>query len=763
MPQHTNRLIDSTSPYLLQHAHNPVDWHPWGEAAFAAARERDVPIFLSIGYSTCYWCHVMERESFESEATARVMNERFVCIKLDREERPDIDDLYMTATQAMTGRGGWPMSVFLEPRSLKPYYCGTYFPPSPRHGMPSFEQALIGMSEAWKHQRDDVVRQADRLAEAVEEQMVSRDRPVVIGAEQVQQAVGTLLKIADMQHGGFANAPKFPQPAYIDFLLDVRDVSDAATRQAIDRVVTLTLDQMLMGGIHDHVGGGFHRYSVDAYWTVPHFEKMLYDNGQLAATYARAAAVYDSPDYRRVAVRTCDYVLREMTSPEGGFCSAQDAEVDHREGLNFLWTADEVRGVLKEADGEFAVARFGLDRGTNFQDPHQPDDPPSNVLRLDTPPGADAERLDRVCAALLEARSSRKQPGTDDKVLAAWNGMMIRGLAETASLTGDPRFLDAAERAAGFLRSAMLEGDSGLLRSWRGGAAHTPAFLDDYANAAVGLASLARAQASLGRDPSAAIAFAGALAREAGERFVEPETSALFDTPHGRSELFARGRSTYDGATPSGVATMLNAWLDVAELTGDATFAERSLRSLVAHSAAVHDSPIATVHSTRALLRMLQAGLPIGAALSGAGAELRKTDDASPTQAVEVYTEGDRVSVSADAPAEVPVLLRIRPGYHIFAADPGDAVEGLIPLRVAVVGGTGVDVYADYPEGTLLEVPGIEAPARVHEGELELPIVLERSGERSGRPVLVVTFQACTETECLPPQTLELDIAIDLD
>ncbi|MEL6797226.1 MAG: thioredoxin domain-containing protein, partial [Planctomycetota bacterium] len=373
MPEHTNRLIHSTSPYLLQHAHNPVDWYPWGDEAFAAARQRGVPIFLSIGYSTCYWCHVMERESFESEATAAVMNERFVCVKLDREERPDVDDVYMTATQAMTGRGGWPMSVFLEPESLKPYYCGTYFPPTPRHGMPSFEQLLIGMSDAWAERSDDVVLQANRLGEAVAEQLVSRDQPVMIGAEQVQQAVGTLLKIADMQHGGFAGAPKFPQPAYIDFLLEVRDASDEPTRQAIDRVVTLTLDQMIMGGIHDHVGGGFHRYSVDAFWTVPHFEKMLYDNGQLAATYARAARIYGNADYRRAATRTCDYIIREMTSPDGGFFSAQDAEVDSREGLNYLWTPDEVRAVLSAADADFAIERFGLDAGTNFQDPHHAD------------------------------------------------------------------------------------------------------------------------------------------------------------------------------------------------------------------------------------------------------------------------------------------------------------------------------------------------------------------------------------------------------
>ena len=763
MPEHTNRLIHSTSPYLLQHAHNPVDWYAWGDEAFAAARQRGVPIFLSIGYSTCYWCHVMERESFESEATAAVMNERFVCIKLDREERPDVDDVYMTATQAMTGRGGWPMSVFLEPESLKPYYCGTYFPPTPRHGMPSFEQVLIGMSDAWAERSDDVVSQANRLGEAVTEQLVSRDQPVMIGAEQVQQAVGTLLKIADMQHGGFASAPKFPQPAYIDFLLEVRDASDEPTRQAIDRVVTLTLDQMIMGGIHDHVGGGFHRYSVDAFWTVPHFEKMLYDNGQLAATYARAARIYDNADYRRAATRTCDYIIREMTSPDGGFFSAQDAEVDSREGLNYLWTPDEVRAVLSAADADFAIERFGLDAGTNFQDPHHPDEPPSNVLRLSAMPGVDADRIDRICAELLRRRDTRKRPGLDDKVIAAWNGIMIRGLAETAVLTQEIQYLDAAERAAAFLREAMIDNRRGLLRSWRDGKAHTPAFLDDHANVVVGLASLARAQAALGRDQTAVIEFADELAKQAAARFVDPETGSLFDVPEGQSDLFVRGRSTYDGAMPSAVATMLNAWLDLAELRPNQDREQTAVRSLAALSSAIFDSPIATVHSTRALFRALRRELPLLEALESAGAVSRAVEERERPQPVEIYTDAERVSVSRETPAELAVMVRVLKGHHIIAADPGDGGEGLIPLRVAVVGGTGVQVYADYPEGKAKELPGIASTVRIYEGDIELTLALERTGDIGGRPLLVLTFQACTETECLPPQTLELDIAIDLD
>ncbi|MEL6498515.1 MAG: DUF255 domain-containing protein [Planctomycetota bacterium] len=761
MPKHTNSLAGSTSPYLLQHASNPVAWYPWGDEAFAAARDRDVPIFLSIGYSTCYWCHVMERESFESEAIASVMNDRFVCIKLDREERPDVDDLYMTATQAMTGRGGWPMSVFLEPASLKPYYCGTYFPPTPRQGMPSFEQVLVGMSEAWVNRRADVGSQAARLAEAVEEQLVARDQPVVIGTEHVQQAVGTLLKIADMQHGGFAHAPKFPQPAYIDFLLDVRDASDEPTRQAIDAVVRLTLDQMLIGGIHDHVGGGFHRYSVDAHWTVPHFEKMLYDNGQLAATYARAAAIYGVEDYRRVATRTCDFVLREMTDDAGGFLSAQDAEVNSREGLNYLWTAEQVCGALPPDEAEFAVEVFGLDAGANFRDPHHPDDPPSSVLRLSELPRERAGRLDRVCATLLRRRATREPPGTDDKVLAAWNGIMIRGLADTAALTGETRYLDAAERSAAFLRTSMLNADGELLRSFRDGRAHTPAFLDDYANVIVGLVALARAQEQLGRDSGPTLDLAERLAEQSCRLFVDRESNAMFDTRADANDLFVRGRSTYDGALPSAVATMLNAWLDLSGLRPNREIQEMAVRSLVAHSAAIHDSPIATIHSTRALFRMVRDGVPLADAFDRVGAEVRESIETQSIQPVEIYTDTDRVAVREETPAELSLRVRVAPGYHIIAADPGASGEGLIPLRVAIVGGAGVNVYADYPEGTAMQLPGLEGGALVHEGELDLTLALEAVGAPSGRHLLVVTFQACSETECLPPQTLELDVAID--
>ena len=356
-PTHTNALANETSPYLLQHAHNPVNWYPWSDEAFAEAQRRNVPVFLSIGYSTCYWCHVMERESFESEAIAKIMNEHFVCIKVDREERPDIDDIYMAATTIFSGSGGWPMSVFLVPKFRKPFYAGTYFPAEPAYGRPSFPQLLEGLSDAWKNQNDKVIEQADSIAAAVIEQVASANQsPVPVGQPQLTNATSSLLQRFDQTNGGFGGSPKFPQPVYLDYLLDFRQHTDEGTRKAIDKAAKKTLDAMAIGGLNDQIGGGFHRYSVDAFWTVPHFEKMLYDNAQLARLYARASVIYNDKFYARIAQRTLDYCLHEMTdqSEPGstGFYSAQDAEVDGKEGLNYLWTKDQINTALGEDTNE---------------------------------------------------------------------------------------------------------------------------------------------------------------------------------------------------------------------------------------------------------------------------------------------------------------------------------------------------------------------------------------------------------------------------
>lgn len=769
-PMHTNRLARETSPYLLQHAHNPVDWWPWGEEAFAEARRRDVPIFLSIGYSTCYWCHVMERESFESQAAAKIMNERFVSIKVDREERPDIDDLYMAATQALTGRGGWPMSVWLDPQSLKPFYAGTYFPPEPRHGMPAFTELLVGISDAWSSQRVEVLKQADALAEAVTHQLQHSESPVIVGEAHVSEAVSQLVGLLDRRYGGFGGAPKFPQPAYTEFLLTARASADTDTQKVIDTALRTTLDAMLAGGIRDHVGGGFHRYSVDQSWTVPHFEKMLYDQGQLLSIYAKAAALYNDPEYRRAATETADYLLREMTDTTGAFFSAQDAEVGGKEGLNYLWLPEDFSAVLSADDATFAERVYGLTDGPNFRDPHHPEEPARSVLRLeDRPENVAAKlnltpeefhaRLDAINAKLLTARNQRKQPRLDDKILTAWNGSAIAGLAILGNVTGEAKYTEAAENAASAIDTLMRDPSGGLLRSARAGEARIPAFFEDYAWLALGHIELHRAIPG----DTEHLARAVELAVRADELFGDPETGGFYDTLEGQSDLFVRAQSVYDGAIPSATSTFLNVLIDLHELTGEARFAQRAARGIARTSSHIHRSPVGHIHAVRALYRGLSRDLPIAQALADAGAAeaLAERPGAAPL-VVEVFADTERVALPRDEPVTFRVRLAIQKGYHILAADPGPgAPEGLVPLRVGITGGSGVTVFADYPKGEQYSVAGFEHEILVHAGEAEFDIVLERTGPIAGTPIVTITYQACTDTECLEPVTAELDVAID--
>ena len=766
-----NRLARETSPYLLQHAHNPVDWWAWGEEAFGEARRRGVPIFLSIGYSTCYWCHVMERESFEDPGTAALMNELFVCVKVDREERPEVDDLYMAATQIMTGSGGWPMSVFLEPETLRPFWCGTYFPPEPAHGRPSFSQVLRGMSAVWNDRREEALEQAARLAEAVEEHLGAGVSPARLGAAEVASAVSSLLRLFDRTEGGFGGAPKFPQAAYLVFLLDARDAVDGESRGAIDHALRFTLDRMAAGGLFDQVGGGFHRYCVDATWTVPHFEKMLYDNAQLASVYARAATLYDDAFYRRIARRTLEYVLREMTGDHGGFFSAQDAEVDHREGLNYLWTIEQIRGALPTSEADFAISAYGLDRGANFLDPHHPEDGPKNVLRLEGRPETVAarmglteaeflERLDRVNAALLGARAEREQPGLDDKVLSAWNGMMIAAMVEGGEALGEARFLDAGERAAGFLLTAMRGADGRLLRSHRDGRSLHDGGLEDHAWAIVGLLALHDA----GRGEGLYFRGARELAGVVHAAFVL-EDGAYADVAGGRSDLFVRARSTYDGATPSGAGVMVHALLGLHAADPDGPWLDRALTQLGTMSGVVARQAVGSVNATRAVLRVLS--LEDGASAWLAFGEDAPTPAGSSARVVEIYADTDRVVVREDEPAEIVLGFRIMGGYHILAAEAvaeGSSITGLAPLRVGLVSGGGVAVYAEYPEGEAYGAAFVgRDELRVHTGEIRLRVAIEKAegvGAGAGAPMLGVTFQACDDSACLAPATVRLGVEI---
>jgi uncharacterized protein YyaL (SSP411 family) len=749
---HTNRLIDETSPYLLQHAHNPVDWYAWGPEAFAAARAADRPIFLSIGYSTCYWCHVMERESFENEQIAEVMNEHFICIKVDREERPDVDDIYMAATRIFTqGGGGWPMSVFLEPRTLKPFLAGTYFPPEDNLQRIGFRSLLQRVNEAWANQREGIEQQADQIAELVARHLSAAARPQPVGREQVDQAVTMLLGIYDVQDAGFGpGGNKFPMPAYLDLLMGV-----AWQRQDVRAAVLHTLDRMALGGMYDQIGGGFHRYSTDTKWLVPHFEKMLYDNGQLASTYAAAYARTGDALYAEIVRETLEYVLREMTDEAGAFFSAQDAEVNAREGGNYVWVADEVRTALTEAglsdDVDLALDVYGFSRGTNFQDPHHPEDAPTNVVYLrDRPerladargltPEAFHERLVRINAALLAVRDTRDQPGTDDKVLAAWNGLMIAGMADGGRVLDEPRYVEAARRAAEFVLATMRDEQRGLLRTYRSGTAKVAAFLEDYALVIHGLVALHRAT-----DESRWLEAAQELAREAHERFWDPGQGTYYDTLPGQDDLFVRTRNTYDGAVPCGNSVMLNNLLKLHELTGGDNYLDDAQATLEGLSGAVAASPVSTALATLALARIAE-DHPQRLAAAPAPAP------AAP-RPVQIEASAGRVEVLPGTPARLELTLRIGEGYHINAHEPGQA--NLIGLSVQVVGAEGLAVRPEYADGELYE-----GEIRIHRGTVTLPVHVERMGAVSGEPRLAVTYQVCTDRVCLAPTTETLPVEI---
>jgi uncharacterized protein YyaL (SSP411 family) len=784
--QHANRLAGESSPYLLQHAHNPVDWFPWGPEAFAEARRRGVPIFLSVGYSTCYWCHVMERESFENEQIAALMNERFVCIKVDREERPDVDDIYMAAVQLITRRGGWPMSVWLLPPGasgdgdpgLQPFYAGTYFPAEPRAGMASFPDVLTALSNAWTTQREQVIDQGRRVTDAIREQIAQRQPPTAIGRNQVLDGMTALLELYDRQNAGFGRAPKFPQPVYLEYLLQLTPtINDPAVAGVARRAIRHTLDRMATGGMYDQVGGGFHRYSVDDKWLVPHFEKMLYDNGQLASIYARSFALWRDAFDAEVLRETLDYVLREMTDPLGGFYSAQDAEVNHREGQNYLWTPAQLQAALNGSDADFASRVYGLTDGPNFRDPHHPDDPAANVLFLSDRPekvaaalGIDAEqfrsRLARINETLYKARATRDQPGLDDKVLAGWNGLMIAGMAEGAAALGERKYLDAAEKSANFILTTMRDDKGRLLRVWRRGVARTPAVLEDYAMLAHGLLAIHRARVAMDLPPGDQLAQSATLVDLADSLFGETEgehPGAMYDTLPGQSELIVRAFSTYDGAIPAGASVMCHDLLDLFELTGDRRWIERAALLIGALSHAIKEAPVASINATRALDRLLRLEPALVQAI-GAQDAAEEAPVVVRDAPAKIFAAAERITVGPGAPASLPIEIRIDDGFHITAHDPG--IEGLVPFEVRIEGGTGVNAVVKYPAGAPYEgaavPPEDRGRMRVYTGTVRFVISLERTDDPwTGIPLVIITYQPCTDDACFQPITVELDVAID--
>jgi uncharacterized protein YyaL (SSP411 family) len=586
----TNRLDGEASPYLLQHAHNPVDWYPWGAEALERARAEDRPILLSIGYAACHWCHVMERESFEDPETAALMNEHFVSIKVDREERPDLDSIYMDAVQAMNGHGGWPLTAFLTPAG-EPFYAGTYYPPEPRHGMPAFRQVLTGIAEAWRDRRDEVTLQGSRIVEHI-----ARTAQVTAGEEPLapdiaDAATDALRRTFDARWGGFGGAPKFPQPMALEFLLrrSLRGVPDAA------EMVTITLDRMAGGGIFDQLGGGFARYSTDRAWLVPHFEKMLYDNAQLARLYTRAWLVTRTESFRRVATETLRYLLREMRQPEGGLSSSQDADSEGVEGRFFAWTWDELTSHVSE----HVAACLGASPEGNWEGTNvlwRPFSPAAYAAEQDLDPAALEAEVETGRRRLFELREQRVHPGTDDKVVTAWNALAVEALAESGRAFGEPAFVEAAERCAAFVLEGLRDDRGRLHRSWRAGTVGPPGFADDYALMASACLTLYETTGD-----TTWFVEAGSLADDLLRLFHDEERGGFFQTGSDAEALVLRPKDLYDNAVPGGNSAAAELLLRLALFTGEARYEQAGIAALQLVRAAMSQAPVGFGRALNAL------------------------------------------------------------------------------------------------------------------------------------------------------------------
>ncbi len=559
-----NKLATETSPYLRQHANNPVDWVPWGENAFASACERDVPIFLSVGYSSCHWCHVMAHESFEDEATAAVMNRLFVNVKVDREERPDVDAIYMQSVQALTGRGGWPMSVWLAPDG-RPFYAGTYFPDEERQGMPSFRRVCEAVAEAWQERRDEVLQQSEQLTAAIADGVLRPDSRGPLTPDLMTAAYGAIKAQFEPRYGGFGRAPKFPQAMTIDFLCHayVRNAADA-TRE----MIATTLDCMAAGGIHDHVGGGFARYSTDDFWLVPHFEKMLYDNALLTRAYLHGYLVTGQTRYRDVVDDIVTYVLRDLRDPEGGFFAAEDADSEGVEGKFYCWSLDEVRDACGP-DADAVIRFYGVTAQGNFVDPHTGFG--GNILHAVDSTAPRPASVERGLDALFVRRARRVRPGLDDKVLLAWNALMLDALAESAAVLERDDWMDAARTNAKFLLRELRRDDGRFVRSWR---APYLAYAEDYAALLEALATMAEVDGPRWLDD------ARHVAEELLRLFHDPDGHGFYTTGHDAEQLVVRPKDVFDDATPSANASAANGLLRLAALTGETRY-EQPARAVV--------------------------------------------------------------------------------------------------------------------------------------------------------------------------------------
>ncbi|NEX22177.1 DUF255 domain-containing protein [Thiorhodococcus mannitoliphagus] len=738
-PLFTNRLIFEGSPYLLQHAHNPVDWYPWGPEAFERARQEGKLVFLSIGYSTCHWCHVMERESFEDVDIARLLNSHYIAVKVDREVHADVDQVYMTAAQLLTGSGGWPLSSILTPEG-ETLVAGTYFPPA------KFAQLLQKAQSLWEERPEALRAQARQIADAVSRALAVESQAAELGDAIVDQAVADTLAQHDDLQGGFGQAPKFPQEPRLSLLLDQALRQDDL--QALEAAV-FTLKAMARGGIHDQVGGGFHRYSTDNAWLVPHFEKMLYNQAQLARLYVTAWRLIGDPELARVARRILDFVLRDLSSPEGGFYSATDADSEGEEGRFFLWTPAQLAAVLDPEDAELAIALYGVTPGGNFEG--------RNILHLPVAPEAFAEaqgltldelwqRMDRIDQTLYQQRETRTHPHRDEKVLTAWNGMMITALAEAGDALQEPRYVAAAVRAADLLWAKVRSDPGALKRVYLDGRAAQPALLEDYAFLGEGLIALYDITGEPGW-----LERARELADALWSRFADPDGGGLFmgeaatDTP-----LMARPKDLSDGAMPSATSAALHLLAALSRRSDDLSDDQRAKSLLASVSGQVQRQPTAFPSLLLALNRLRHGETgPRQSAARGA-----------------VRVEA-RILRKDPGAATLVLELGLRPGWHINAEQP--LQDNLIPTRVRLTGDTPEWRLEErrYPPPKILKLGFQREPLAVYEGRVRIEAALERTTDPDvqARPWVPVELrlQACSDALCLPPETLVLQAPVTTD
>jgi uncharacterized protein len=757
-----NRLVHEKSPYLLQHARNPVNWYPWGPEALARAKKEGKPIFLSVGYSTCHWCHVMERESFETEAVAKILNEFYIAIKVDREERPDLDQVYMSATQMLAGQGGWPNSLWLTPEG-KPWYAGTYFPPDDKFGRPGFKKILNQLARAWTAQNPEILKRADEISAKIKRYTSGKTSGTVSGKisyRLLENATEIMGMTFDSRMGGFGRAPKFPPHSSLQLLLSEyeRTKSDRLLHMA-----SVTLDAMANGGIHDHVGGGFHRYATDPIWLLPHFEKMLYDNAQLARSYVNAYELTGQERHKSAAMDTYDWVLREMTDEGGGFYSALDADSDGEEGLFYVWTRKEVVEVLGKKEGDEFCKAYGFEDGGNFADqatrkktgsniPYFPEGFKGAAKKLKADPDTLRKRLAAARGKLLKHRVKRIWPYKDDKILTSWNGLMIEALAYGGRVLKDPRLTAAAEKAAGFVLKHMRK-DGRLLRTYRSGGAKLNAYLDDYAFLGVGLIELHRTTGDK-KWLTEAASLAGVMLKN----YSDPDSGGFFFTSSDHEELLSRTKDPFDRAVPAGNAVAVRLLVELGTLTGQAKYRTAAEKSLKAFLPFMQRSP----HGMSTLLYAAGKYLDTAPAPTAATTTRPAPVAVAENGPVKIEAFAQRLTAAPGESIDLIVLITIDKGWHVNSNKP--LTKNLIATTLKMKESKTLELTgAAWPEGKKAKFGFSDEPLSVYESLVRVPANIKIAKDSPTGPVkveLTLTAQPCSNKICLAPIDHKLPLTV---